>query len=117
MVARTVRRRKYGLSDAGVIWSMEVIEAEPRWASQRTPFMADECPHCREELARLNEENAALRRAAMAFGSLAERLNAALIEERRTRQPRHATTREAVDARTDWGCAPAPARHTVVTDH
>jgi hypothetical protein len=64
--------------------------------------MADECSHCREELARLTEENAALRRAAMAFGSLAERLNTALLEERRARQPRH-TTRDAVEARTDWG--------------
>ena len=79
--------------------------------------MADECSHCREELARLNEENAALRRAAMAFGSLAERLNTALIEERRTRLSRHTSAREGVDARADWGCTPAPARHTAVTDH
>ena len=33
--------------------------------------MADQCSHCREELARLTEENAALRRAAITFGSLA----------------------------------------------
>jgi hypothetical protein len=112
-----MRYQKYGSSDGSVISGMEVIEAEPTRASQRTPFMADECPHCREELARLNEENAALRRAAMAFGSLAERLNTALLEERRTRQSRHTTTRESVDTRADWGCAPAPARHTAVTDH
>ena len=45
--------------------------------------MADDCSRCREELARLTEENAALRRAALAFGGLAERLNLALQEERR----------------------------------
>jgi transposase-like protein len=95
--------RKYGSSAAGVISSMEAIEAERPWASQRTLYMADECSHCREELARLTEENAALRRAAMAFGSLAERLNTALLEERRARQPRHTTTRDAVEARADWG--------------
>jgi len=48
--------------------------------------MADDCSRCREELARLTEENAALRRAALAFGSLAERLNLALQEERKLRQ-------------------------------
>ena len=48
--------------------------------------MADDCSHCREEIARLAEENAALRRAALAFGGLAERLNLALQEERRLRQ-------------------------------
>jgi hypothetical protein len=48
--------------------------------------MADDCSRCREELARLTEENAALRRAALAFGGLAERLNLALQEERRLRQ-------------------------------
>lgn len=48
--------------------------------------MADDCSHCREELARLTEENTALRRAALAFGGLAERLNLALQEERRLRQ-------------------------------
>jgi hypothetical protein len=58
--------------------------------------MADECSHCREELARLTEENVALRRAAIAFGSLAERLNVSLQEERRARQ-RHNTSREGGD--------------------
>jgi len=48
--------------------------------------MADDCSRCREELARLTEENAALRRAALAFGSLAERLNLALQEERKLLQ-------------------------------
>lgn len=47
--------------------------------------MAD-CSHCSEELARLTEENVALRRAALAFGGLAERLNLALQEERRSKQ-------------------------------
>ncbi len=59
--------------------------------------MADDCSRCREELARLTEENAALRRAALAFGSLAERLNLALQEERRLRQ-RAAGSRETPDA-------------------
>jgi hypothetical protein len=70
--------------------------------------MADECSHCREELARLREENAALRRAAMAFGSLAERLNATLREERRIRQQR--PSRDAAESRTDWGSASQPVR-------
>ena len=48
--------------------------------------MADDCSNGREELARLTEENAALRRAALAFGGLAERLNVALQDERRARQ-------------------------------
>jgi hypothetical protein len=65
---------------------MDVIRFESPRASQRTLFMADDCSHCREKLARLTEENAALRRAALAFGGLAERLNLALQEERRTRQ-------------------------------
>ena len=59
--------------------------------------MADDCSCCREELARLTEENAALRRAALAFGSLAERLNLALQEERNLRQ-RATTGRETTDA-------------------
>jgi hypothetical protein len=81
---------------------------------QRTLYMADECSHCREELARLNEENAALRRAALAFGSLAERLNAALQEERRVRQLRQ--SREGAESRAEWGAAPAqPARCTTVS--
>ena len=53
--------------------------------------MADDCSHCREELARLTEENAALRRAALAFGGLAERLNLALQEERRRASARTGT--------------------------
>lgn len=58
--------------------------------------MADECSHCREELARLTEENMALRRAAIAFGSLAERLNISLQEERRARQ-RHSEGAEGLN--------------------
>jgi hypothetical protein len=65
---------------------MDVITFERPRASKRTVFMADDCSRCREELARLTEENAALRRAALAFGSLAERLNLALQEERKLRQ-------------------------------
>jgi len=57
--------------------------------------MADDCSNCREKLARLTEENAALRRAALAFGGLAERLNLALQEERRTHQRSTGTAREA----------------------
>jgi len=60
--------------------------------------MADDCSRCREELARLTEENAALRRAALAFGGLAERLNLALQEERRARQRSSNASREATDA-------------------
>lgn len=59
--------------------------------------MADDCSRCREELARLAEENVALRRAALAFGSLAERLNLALQEERKLRQ-RATAAREAAEA-------------------
>jgi len=59
--------------------------------------MANECSRCREELARLTEENAALRRAAMTFGGLAERLNVSLQEERRARQ-RPGTSREGAEA-------------------
>ena len=59
--------------------------------------MADECSRCREELARLVEENVALRRAAMTFGSLAERLNVSLQEERRARQ-RPSKSREGAEA-------------------
>jgi anti-sigma factor RsiW len=74
---------------------MDVIEFESPRASQRTPFMAD-CSHCSEELARLTEENAALRRAALAFGGLAERLNLALQEERRSKQRPAGNPRDAV---------------------
>ena len=74
--------------------------------------MAEECSRCREELARLAEENAALRRAAIAFGSLAERLNATLQEERRARQQRQ--SREGSEPRGEWGSAsPSPRRSTV----
>ena len=75
---------------------MDVIEFESPRASLRTFFMAD-CSHCREELARLTEENAALRRAALAFGGLAERLNLALQEERRSKQrPAAGSSRDTV---------------------
>jgi hypothetical protein len=77
---------------------MDVIRFDSPRASQRTLFMADDCSHCREELARLTEENAALRRAAQAFGSLAERLNLALQEERRARQRSANAPRETTEA-------------------
>lgn len=74
--------------------------------------MAEECSHCREELARLAEENASLRRAAIAFGSLAERLNASLQEERRARQQRQ--PREGSEPRGEWGSgSQSPRRSTV----
>jgi hypothetical protein len=76
---------------------MDVIKIERPAASKRIPCMADECSRCREELARLTEENVALRRAAITFGSLAERLNVSLQEERRARQ-RYNTSREGVEA-------------------
>lgn len=60
--------------------------------------MADDCSHCREKLARLTEENAALRRAALAFGGLAERLNLALQEERRARQRSTSGAREVTES-------------------
>lgn len=88
---------------------MGVMAIQSLRASTRDLCMADECPRCREELARLNEENAALRRAAIAFGSLAERLNATLQEERRARQTR--PSREGNETRTDWNSGPSP-RHT-----
>ena len=77
---------------------MEVIESESPRAFQRVLVMADDCSNCREELARLTEENAALRRAALAFGGLAERLNLALQDERRSRQRgANAATRESAE--------------------
>jgi anti-sigma factor RsiW len=55
--------------------------------------MTDQCPRCREELARLREENALLRRAADTFGQLAERLDLALQEERRSGRNRRRRAR------------------------
>jgi hypothetical protein len=77
---------------------MGVIRFEGPRASQRTLFMGDDCLHCREKLARLTEENAALRRAALAFGGLAERLNLALQEERRARQRSTGASRDGAEA-------------------
>jgi hypothetical protein len=76
---------------------MDVIEIERPAVSKGIRCMADECSRCREELARLTEENVALRRAAMAFGSLAERLNVSLQEERRGKG-RHTTSHEGPEA-------------------
>ena len=75
--------------------------------------MADDCSHCREKLAQLTEENAALRRAALAFGGLAERLNVALQEERRARQ-RSAATFEAADAAHNPTSVPRMRSHSGV---
>jgi hypothetical protein len=86
---------------------MDVIESLR--ASQRTPSMADECSHCREELVRLTEENAALRRSALAFGGLAERLSVALQEERRAGQ-RHGTSRDGAETPTAWNYDPTHLR-------
>jgi hypothetical protein len=79
---------------------MDVITFERPRALQRIPVMPDDCLHCREELARLTEENAALRRAALAFGGLAERLNLALQEERRLRKNSTPASREAAEPAT-----------------
>ena len=98
---------QYGSAICCVISSMDVIES-PR-ASQRTLSMADECSHCREELARLTEENAALRRSALAFGGLAERLSVALQEERRAGR-RHGTSRDGAETPTDWNFDPTHLR-------
>jgi hypothetical protein len=76
--------------------------------------MADDCSHCREELARLTEENAALRRAALAFGGLAERLNLALQEERRARQRATGTSRDAAEVGHASAAAPRMRSHTGV---
>jgi len=70
--------------------------------------MADDCSHCREKLARLTEENAALRRAALAFGGLAERLNLALQEERQARQRSAATPFEATKDAGSHASTPVP---------
>ena len=98
--------RKYGSLTALVMTGLDVLKFESPRVSQRTEFMADDCPHCREELARLTEENAALRRAALAFGGLAERLNLALQEERRLRQ-RSTGARDTAEA-LNVSSTPAP---------
>ena len=61
--------------------------------------MADRCHCCSEELARLREENALLRRAADTFGQLAERLDVALKEERRSGRSRRRQARPEPDRR------------------
>jgi hypothetical protein len=53
----------------------------------------------RERVKELEEENRQLRRAATAFGELAERLNAELREERRLRTDRRAQPRQGHDRR------------------
>ena len=61
--------------------------------------MTEKCQCCREELARLREENSLLRRAADTFGQLAERLDAALREERRSGRSRRRQARPDPDRR------------------
>ncbi len=61
--------------------------------------MTDKCQCCREELARLREENSLLRRAADTFGQLAERLDVALKEERRAGLNRRRRARQDPDRR------------------
>lgn len=59
--------------------------------------MTDRCHCCKDELARLREENLLLRRAADTFGQLAERLDIALREERRTGRTRRRQPRPDLD--------------------
>ena len=73
--------------------------------------MADECSHCREEVARLTEENAALRRSALTFGGLAERLSVALQEERRAGR-RHDTSRDSAETPTERNYDPTHRRRS-----
>ena len=54
---------------------------------------------CRERIAELEEENQELRRSALRFGELAERLNVQLREERRQGGDRRRVTRETPDRR------------------
>lgn len=54
---------------------------------------------CRERIAELEEENRELRRSALRFGELAERLNVQLREERRQGGDRRRVTRETPDRR------------------
>jgi hypothetical protein len=54
---------------------------------------------CIETVQRLEEENEQLRRAAGAFGQLAERLNQALKEERRNHTDRRQSPRPSQDRR------------------
>ena len=61
--------------------------------------MSDELSKCREKITELMEENAILREANEHFGSLAERLNEALREERRTGGERRASLRPKADRR------------------
>jgi predicted RNase H-like nuclease (RuvC/YqgF family) len=57
----------------------------------------DELDACIETVQRLEEENEHLRRAAGAFGQLAERLNQTLREERRTGDDPRQTDRGPAD--------------------
>jgi hypothetical protein len=55
---------------------------------------------CQKRIVQLEEENEQLRRSADEFGRLAERLNAALREERRGNQDRRHTPRSSPERRT-----------------
>jgi regulator of replication initiation timing len=61
--------------------------------------MSDELSKCREKIAELMEENTTLRAANEDFGSLAERLNEALREERRAGVERRTYLRPKADRR------------------
>jgi hypothetical protein len=61
--------------------------------------MTERCECCKDELARLKEENLLLRRAADTFGQLAERLDIALKEERRSGLSRRRLARPDPDRR------------------
>jgi hypothetical protein len=61
---------------------------------------SDQLAACMETVQRLEEENDQLRKAAGAFGQLAERLNRTLQEERRTGAERRLASRITQDRRT-----------------
>ncbi len=61
--------------------------------------MSDELSKCREKVTELMEENTILREANEHFGSLAERLNDALREERRAGGERRTSLRPKADRR------------------
>jgi cell division septum initiation protein DivIVA len=62
--------------------------------------LRDPLEDCMETVHRLEEENEQLRQSAGAFGQLAERLNRALQEERRTGAERRVNIGPAPDRRT-----------------
>ena len=61
---------------------LRALESHFVGLSALTPNEPNEIEYCARIIERLREENALLRSAAMTFGDLAERLNAALRRER-----------------------------------